>query len=56
MLGKPLQPVLVDNAEGTVLDMFRSMPDEQLDQVIAEAQRVLVDNAEDNMPHAPEDK
>lgn len=41
MLGKPIQPLLVDNAEGSVLDMFRSMSDAQLDQIIAEAQRVL---------------
>lgn len=41
VLGKPIQPLLVDNAEGNVLDLFRSMSDAQLDQIIAEAQRVL---------------
>lgn len=56
MLGKPLQPVLVDNAEGSVLDLFRSMSDEQLDQIIAEAQRVLEDNDEGDKPNAPKDK
>ncbi|NUO80146.1 hypothetical protein HUU05_08725 [candidate division KSB1 bacterium] len=45
MLGKPIQPVLVDNAEGSVLDMFRAMTDAELDQIIAEAQRVLGDTA-----------
>jgi len=45
MLGKPIQPVLVDNGEGNVLDLFRSMSDAQLDQIIAEAQRVLDDEA-----------
>lgn len=53
MLGKPLQPVLVDNAEGSVLDLFRSMSDEQLDQIIAEAQRVLEDNTDDAASETP---
>ena len=42
-IGKPVQPVLVDNAEGALLDVFREMSDDGLDQVIAEARRVLED-------------
>lgn len=53
MLGKPLQPVLVDNAEGSVLEVFRSMTDEQLDQIIAEAQRVVQNDADDTTPELP---
>jgi len=45
VLGKPIQPLLVDNAEGNILDLFRSMSDAQLDQIIAEAQRVLNNDA-----------
>lgn len=48
MLGKPIQPVLVDNAEGNVLDLFRSMSDAQLDQIIAEAQHALQQESEAN--------
>ena len=44
VLGKPIQPLLVDNAEGNVLDLFRSMSDAQLDKIITEAQRVLNNN------------
>ena len=47
VLGKPIQPLLVDNAEGNVLDLFRSMSDAQLDQIISEAQRVLNSDAAD---------
>ncbi len=45
VLGKPIQPLLVDNGEGNVLDLFRSMSDAQLDQIINEAQKVLENNA-----------
>ncbi|MEK7727560.1 MAG: hypothetical protein AAB354_04060 [candidate division KSB1 bacterium] len=48
MLGKPIQPLLVDNGEGNVLDLFRSMSDAQLDQIIAEAQRALNNNGAKN--------
>ena len=47
-LGKPIQPLLVDNAEGNVLELFRSMSDAQLDQIINEAQRVLNNGAAEN--------
>ena len=39
-LGKPVQPLLFDHAEGELLDVFRQMSDEHLDQVIAEARRI----------------
>ena len=45
-IGKPIQPVLLDHAEGTLLDVFREMSDENLDQVIAEAKRVLEDSGD----------
>lgn len=48
VLGKPIQPLLVDNGEGNVLELFRSMSDAQLDQIIAEAQRVLNNNDAEN--------
>ena len=51
VLGKPIQPLLVDNAEGNILDLFRSMSDAQLDQIIAEAQRVLNNDETDDSEH-----
>lgn len=39
-LGKPLQPVLVDNAEGELLQVFREMSDENLNDIINEAKRI----------------
>ena len=51
VLGRPIQPLLVDNAEGNVLDLFRSMSDAQLDQIIAEAQRVLNNDETDDSAH-----
>lgn len=56
VLGKPIQPVLVDNGEGNVLDLFRSMSDAQLDQIIAEAQRVLNNDAAENSVEESERK
>ena len=40
-LGRPIQPVLLDSAEGDILAIFREMSEEKLDQIIGEAQRVL---------------
>lgn len=40
VLGKPIQPVLVDSAAGDVLAIFQEMSDEQLDAIIEEAHRV----------------
>ena len=44
-LGRPIQPVLVDAAEGDILAIFREMSEEKLDQIIGEAQRVLANGA-----------
>lgn len=54
VLGKPIQPLLVDNAEGNILDLFRSMSDAQLDQIIAEAQKVLNSNETINPANEPQ--
>ena len=40
-LGRSIQPVLLDSAEGDILAIFREMSEEKLDQIIGEAQRVL---------------
>lgn len=40
-LGRPIQPILVDSAEGDILAIFREMDNDKLDQIIAEAQRIL---------------
>lgn len=44
-LGRPVQPILVDSADGDVLARFREMSTEHLDAIVAEAQRI-VENAE----------
>lgn len=40
-LGRPIQPILVDSAEGDILAIFREMDDQKLDEIISEAQRIL---------------
>lgn len=44
-LGRPIQPILVDSAEGDILAIFREMPDDKLDEIIAEARRILEKNS-----------
>ena len=40
-LGKPIQPVLIDSADGGLLAVFRDMSDENLNDIIDEAKRIL---------------
>jgi len=40
-LGRPVQPILVDSADGDVLARFREMSNEHLDVIVAEAQRIV---------------
>ncbi|MCG3155090.1 MAG: hypothetical protein DKINENOH_01692 [bacterium] len=40
-LGKPIQPILLDEAAGEVLAHFRSLSDAELDQIISVAQHIL---------------
>ena len=41
VLGKPIQPVLVENSlEGDILALFQQMSDEQLQAIIDEGERV----------------
>lgn len=40
-LGRPVQPILVDSAEGDVLARFREMSNEHLDAIVSEAQRIV---------------
>lgn len=40
VVGRPIQPVLVDNAEGELLQVFREMSDENLNDIINEAKRI----------------
>jgi hypothetical protein len=40
-LGRPVQPILVDSADGDLLARFREMSSEHLDSIIAEAQRIV---------------
>lgn len=50
-LGRPIQPVLLDSAEGDILAIFREMSEEKLDQIIGEAQRVLANGETlENLP------
>ena len=44
-LGRPIQPILVDSAEGDILAIFREMPNDKLDEIIAEARRILEKNS-----------
>jgi hypothetical protein len=44
-LGRPIQPILVDSAEGDILAIFRELDNDKLDQIIAEAQRILEKNS-----------
>lgn len=44
-LGRPIQPILVDSAEGDILAIFRELDNDKLDQIIAEAQRILAKNS-----------
>ena len=50
-LGRSIQPVLLDSAEGDILAIFREMSEEKLDQIIGEAQRVLANGERlENLP------
>jgi len=40
-LGRPVQPILVESAEGDLLAQFREMSSEHLDAIVAEAQRIV---------------
>jgi len=46
-MGRPIQPLLVDSAQGDVLAIFREMNSENLDQIIAEARRLLESREQD---------
>ena len=51
VLGKPIKPVLVDSVEGDILAIFREMSDEQLQQIVDEAERFVSNlQADQNLP------